>query len=47
MTPQRARVLLELLDLIDEAHPQPAADVMVLKGVLKKLIVEGVEPARP
>lgn len=39
MTPEQMRSLLELLDLIDEAHPNPAADVFVLKGVLKRMIV--------
>lgn len=40
MTPEKTRELLEILDLIDEAHPQPTADIAVLKSVLTRLIRE-------
>lgn len=38
MTPEQARELFEILDLIDEAHASPAADVLVLKSVVKRII---------
>lgn len=37
MTPQEARALFYMLDLIDEANPQPG-DVLQIKSVLIRLI---------
>jgi hypothetical protein len=37
MTPEEGREMLELLDLIDEAHPQ-ASDVFTVKSVLRRVI---------
>ena len=44
MTPEEARELLQILDLIDESALNPPVDVLTLKSVVTRIIRALVNP---